>query len=531
VTKKDEELQKVIVKLEKRFEEDYSNFLNQHKETMLRTLSDKSAEHAREKEKLIEMYDLKLKEYETSEHSLNKQMKELKEKAKPKPSSLVDAKAQTDESEPSHNNEEYIGGLLAKINSLEDVINNTDAHFELELEKLRQELDEDYQIKLKYELEQQDITCKQLEQEIENLKYQLEQRLSQNSSRTYHSGDNVSLSGVENADGDLDASMSKSSVKAKYSKLKSELSQREKEMETVEQAYRFKMDQINDKFDEHLRQMKAKYEHDLQRAKLELSENYRQALGKSRSEIEKTEALVQRLKKTNADANKVIESLKQEMNKMKEIHLNEIATTRLNSERDKETLKENQEQAMKRVASLEKQMASNEEHFKKQTDLMIQELKLKHDNELTRMSSKMKSMMESHALAVENLKKQHQRFTNKSSCSSSSQTDVSGRDVEMLSSFREKSLDTLSKMKADMLKEFDAQAQRSNERVVRELGEFRRRVHEAFLPKIVDLLREFRISETIIRMRVSELEAEIERIVKSADSKVILLRLLIVLFG
>lgn len=524
MTKKDEELQKVIVKLEKRFEEDYSNFLNQHKETMLRTLSDKSAEHAKEKEKLIEMYDIKLKEYETSEHNLNKQMKELKEKSKPKTSSLIDTKTQTDESE-LNNKEEYITGLLAKINSLEDVINNTDAHFELELEKLRQELDEDYQIKLKYELEQQDITCKQLEQEIENLKYQLEQKLSQNSSQTYHSGDNVSLSGVEtNADGEFDVSISKSNVKAKYSKLKNELSQREKEMETVEQAYRFKMDQINDKFDEHLRQMKAKYENDLQRAKLELNENYKQALGKSRSEIDKMESLVQRLKKTNTDSNKVIESLKQEMNKMKESHLNEIATTRLNNERDKETLKENHEQAMKRVANLEKQIASNEEHFKKQTDLMIQELKLKHDNELTRMSSKMKNMMESHALAVENLKKQHQKFTNKSSCNSSSQTDVSGRDVDMLSSFREKSLDTLNKMKADMLKEFDAQAQRSNERVVRELGEFRKRVHEVFLPKIVDLLREFRISETIIRMRVSELEAEMERIVKSADSKVIILR-------
>ena len=110
-------------------------------------------------------------------------------------------------------------------------------------------------------------------------------------------------------------------VRQKYAKLKNDLNTKEKEMESVEQTYRFKMDQIQGKFDEHLRQMKNKYEIDLHRAKLELNDNYKQALNKSKHEIEQIQAHVIKLKKSNTDSDKVIESYKLEMNKIQNIHI------------------------------------------------------------------------------------------------------------------------------------------------------------------------------------------------------------------
>ena len=66
--------------MEKRFEEDYSKFMQTHKDSMHRTLNEKSQEHAKEKEHLIELYQNKFNDYETREQSLSKQIKELKNK-------------------------------------------------------------------------------------------------------------------------------------------------------------------------------------------------------------------------------------------------------------------------------------------------------------------------------------------------------------------------------------------------------------------------------------------------------------------
>ena len=143
-----------------------------HKDSMHRTLNEKSQEHAKEKESLIDLYQGKFADYETREKTL---LKEIKERAKNvsnlKPS-VADAQSQTEDDE--ENNAEYIESLHNRIAQLEGVLSNTDAHFELELEKLRQELDDDYQAKLKYELEREELQRRQLEHELETLKHQLD---------------------------------------------------------------------------------------------------------------------------------------------------------------------------------------------------------------------------------------------------------------------------------------------------------------------------------------------------------------------
>ena len=71
-----------------------------HKDSMHRTLNEKSQEHAKEKENLIELYQNKFNDYETREQTLSKQIKELKERMNSQTktkSTLVDVKVQTDQ--------------------------------------------------------------------------------------------------------------------------------------------------------------------------------------------------------------------------------------------------------------------------------------------------------------------------------------------------------------------------------------------------------------------------------------------------
>jgi len=77
---KDEELQRNIEGLEKRFVEDYATFMQTHKEAIQRTLSEKSGEFAREKEKLMEMYERKVGEHEAAEARLRRQVKEAEQR-------------------------------------------------------------------------------------------------------------------------------------------------------------------------------------------------------------------------------------------------------------------------------------------------------------------------------------------------------------------------------------------------------------------------------------------------------------------
>ena len=128
--------------------------------------------------------------------------------------------------------------------------------------------------------------------------------------------------------------------------------------------------------------------------------------------------------------------------------------------------------------------------------------------------------MKSHASAIDMLKRQHQRAESRGvAVTACSQTDTSVRDIEMLESFRQKYLETLAKMKADMMKEFDAQTCRVTERVSRQINEDRQTMREKvsviLMPKVSELLREFRVSETMIRVKMDELQGDLAQITAS----------------
>ena len=173
----DDELQKAIEQLEKRFEDDYAQFMDKHKEAMLRTLADKSQESARDKQALVELYEAKLAALDHELQLLQRQLKEAKAAAASASTAVAalekerdrevkrlaavemalaaakarpvtsDSGVQTDEVEEDTAHEEQVSTLQAKIGALEDLIANTDAHFEIELDKLRVELDDEYQLK------------------------------------------------------------------------------------------------------------------------------------------------------------------------------------------------------------------------------------------------------------------------------------------------------------------------------------------------------------------------------------------------
>jgi hypothetical protein len=74
-----------------------------------------------------------------------------------------------------------------------------------------------------------------------------------------------------------------------------------------------------------------------------------------------------------------------------------------------------------------------------------------------------------------------------------------------------------------MMKEFDAQTMRVTERVNRQINEerqsLREKINVIFMPKITEVLREFRVSETMIRVKMSELEADLNQITFSLAAK------------
>jgi hypothetical protein len=359
LAKKEEELKKVIDQLEKRFEDDYARFMQTHKEGMHRALQEKSLEYSQERDKLIEMYQKQMNDMEKSEQAL---LKQLREKKLAQNVQKSDAKSQTDSINPPENasnntvniDNEYINSLLDKIKSLEEVLGNTDAHFELEIEKLRQKLDEEYQIKLEFELEKSRITLS-------------DKHTDHNSSK-------------------------------------------EKELED----YRLRCEEIEQTYRESLKKFQQKYEQDLKKSELEMKENYKQILSKSSQDIEQMQNLVKKLKKANLDSNKVIETLKLEMMNENQKHLNELTNLKMQYEREKENSREDYEKSLKKIQNLEQELSDNDEHLKKQCELLRAELKLEYGNELSKVNAKMKDMMKSHANAIEMLKKQHQTACNKS---------------------------------------------------------------------------------------------------------------------
>jgi len=173
------------------------------------------------------------------------------------------------------------------------------------------------------------LNQRQLEHEIDILRNRLP-----SSSSNSNSSENSSITN-ETTDFDLIYSTTNHGHShSRYAKHKQELNLKEKELETVGEAYRLKFEQLQEKYDQNVKQMQSKYDTDLNRCRIELNENYKQTLNKSKHEIEQMQTFVQKLKKTNSDSDRVIDSLKQEMAKMKEAHLMKLC-----NEREKENLK------------------------------------------------------------------------------------------------------------------------------------------------------------------------------------------------
>jgi hypothetical protein len=179
----------------------------------------------------------------------------------------------------------------------------------------------------------------------------------------------------------------------------------------------------------------------------------------------------------------------------------------------------------KRAELFEQQLRESQDYYKRQCEQIKSELKMQYGNELSRMNTKMQDMMKSHSNAIDLLKKQHQSTNSFNSNTNSRnipcQTDVTSKDIDLLEAFKQKYLDTLSRMKSDMMKEYDAQTLRVSEKVQRQLSEERLslkdKVHAILMPKMIDLLRDFKINETIIRMKTKDLENDLNIIVFAND--------------
>lgn len=463
---------------------------------MQRNLAEKSQEHLKEKEKLIEMYEKKLSDNNTAEMKFKRQLKEFELKTKQTDSYMQTSPIQTitPETPDKLEKEDRINSYLEKITSLEELIGNADAHFEQEINKLRSELDEDYKARLKLELENEEANRQQLIHIIEHLKKQLK--------TDSHDFNN-----------DIDDTISSDNIR----QLKQELDAKEKELESVYQAHRNKLNKLQDSYDANLKKMENKYHADVSSIKVELNENYKQAMSKTKNELERMQTVVQKLKKTNCDSDRVIDSLKLEMNKMKEGHLNELTNLKMVSERDKESLKEKCEQYLHRISSLDKKLAEYDERLNEHCDILKANLKQEHN-------LKMNEMVKAHQNTIEILKKKQHNHQNVHQINKTCQTQTTSKDIELLETFRQKYIETLELMKSEMMKEFDAQTKRISERVSRQINEERTIIQEkmqgVLMPRIIDILREHQISEKIIEAKVNELEKELVEMIALRSQKI-----------
>jgi hypothetical protein len=429
VARKEEEFQKIIDQLEKRFEDDYSKFIQSYKENLAKTLQEKSDEYAHEKENLINIYENKVKEFEVKEQNLLKQMRKMASpelmKTTPKQQTNDDESVNIHEITNSNSTcerlhltnlqsqntkqvftnaiinkdeelcrlREETEGLLKQIKTLEDLINNSDNHFEAEIEKLKDEFENDYRERLEHELEQKEIEHQHL---LNQLNLQNEQNL-QNEIET------LRKKYLQTNEADEKLNAYKQQQQEKYYKLKQELNLRDKQVEQLEIQSKNKMERLRIDYEKAVGAEKEGYE----KYRKDLDDQFKLQMQRIRQENDNLQLFIQKLKKTNTDSDKVIQNLKDELNKIQSANLDEIKSLKLNVEREKECLQQKIDSLNRTLQKTEKVIVENDDKNRNELEAMRTKLKQEYGLELSKMNAKMKDMMKSHAGAIELLKKQH----------------------------------------------------------------------------------------------------------------------------
>jgi chromosome segregation ATPase len=395
LSKKDDELQKIIDGIEIRFENDYAKFIQTYKESLAKSIQEKTNEFNEEKENLVNMYEQKLKDLEFNEQYLQKQIKNIKQSANSIQSprsatvgvntiSAFKDGTSTDNLTPrsdrfdmqlnlnSNSMKDEVRQLGEKISELEDereqlqqqiktfeaLLANTDQHMANEINKLKFDIEEEYTEKLekmqndhKYELEL-------LQQQHK------EQELASPPFTPPESSNKRSL-------------FFKSSNSDKVNKLKSDLYLRDKHIEQLELT--------KQKLQQDIKQLNEKNESQMMKIRYELDEHYKNVIKNSQTENDNLQSFVQKLKKTQLDSDSLIKNLKDELNNLKSAHLDEIKTFKLNIERDKQY----NEELKNKLDKLEKCFSENDEKYKQD----YENLKFNYNFELNKMNTKMNEMI------------------------------------------------------------------------------------------------------------------------------------------
>ena len=123
--------------------------------------------------------------------------------------------------------------------------------------------------------------------------------------------------------------------------------------------------------------------------------------------------------------------------------MGELAQLKMNMERDKESLRQ-------RVEKLQAQLAEAEQARSKRDE----QLRGEQAAEVARLSAKMKDMARVHANALDTLASQlaisqQQQQQQQQTRTCGSQTETTFKDIELLEAFRQRYLDTLSRMKCN----------------------------------------------------------------------------------
>ena len=449
---KDKECEKVCGQLQQRYQEDYDKFMRDHKAIVQKIIQEKRTEHEAEIEAIIRKHELKAEERDQEEQRLLKQIKELKStiqlqgsaqtpkstpRSAPKPV-MVDAKVQTElvtvsevatsfsadyttpvRDEDLDVHESKMAFKDDYIRQLEEMLKKTDSHFKQEIEKM---------------MLIEDGKRAKLESEVESLR----KHLAQVKDRLNGGGKSASCTNLVHDDEDgtdldseVDSTLSSQHCHSKYFKLRRRLNQKDEEMGTIEQAYRLQIEGLEAKFNRLLDQSRK----DLENKERDCVKA-REEIARLRSELSKQRDSSEFFRKSLADSEKIIESLKAEMKLNKENHLSEIASAKMREEMEKKSLKIRCHELEREIESMSAAMEKRVQKSMAEAEATMSRMRESHEDELTKMKMRMKDLV-----------KQAGRLSSMNCQSVSVQTDVDQSYIEQLIEFKQKHLEVLAQWK------------------------------------------------------------------------------------
>ncbi|XP_053387096.1 trichohyalin-like isoform X2 [Mercenaria mercenaria] len=443
---KDLERRGALDSLQEQTENEYKQFLDEHKDMLDKALKAAREQHNKDKAELEERYTTQLKILQAREKSLQEQLQQSVQGTQYQHNTLADLEKEQvlwyEERER----------LLQEISDRDSLLGKADVHLSKEVDKLRSELQAAYQ--------------RRLEGEMNSWRQKLEAEFT----RANNSEQKEKLQ--------LEKQLSE--VNTELNKLKTQLKEeRGKHAEEVKKITD-KLNEIEKSLDD-----KDRLEGELKKAK-ELLKGYKDELTDNQEKCEKYKAEVEEV---TAKLNKSLqnqEKLQTEVQKYREEKSTNIETVQsieASYRKDVSLYKQKLEESNSRIAKTEKVLHDMKHKYRAELESLRKALEAENDVAMNAMKNKMIEIQKKHVAIVDEMKRKHQQ--EREEFAKHGQSAV-GRGVTptpntaeveeidlTVKELRSQYLDTVAKIKGDVLRHITQTNVRAAETVKLEMDKER----------------------------------------------------------